>query len=126
MPQPKFLVIKNNLWIHINGKTSVIPLNSTEKGRSPYAQRHVKNGKAGTHNKNSSGKICAPMPGKIIKILKKTGSVLQKGETILVMEAMKMEYSLKADSNGEVANICCAVNEQVTLGQILAEMKEAL
>ena len=59
------------------------------------------------------------MPGKVTKILKTSGDSVRRGDVILVMEAMKMEYTLKAESDSKISSIACAVGEQVTLGQTL-------
>ncbi len=67
--------------------------------------------------------VRAPMPGKIIKVVSTVGSTVIAGETLIVMEAMKMEYTLKAAVTGEVLEILCEVGQQVTLGATLAKLK---
>lgn len=69
------------------------------------------------------GGLIAPMPGKITKILKNSGESVERGDAVLVMEAMKMEYTLKADVTGVVAEVSCAVGDQVALGQALATIQ---
>jgi biotin carboxyl carrier protein len=63
------------------------------------------------------------MPGKIIKILVEPGSKVTTGQVMLVMEAMKMEYTLKAQAEGIVEKIECAPGQQVALGQLLVKME---
>lgn len=67
--------------------------------------------------------ITAPMPGKIIKIITEAGSDLAVNDTVIVMEAMKMEYQLKAVKGGTVRKISVQVGDQVQLGQLLAEIE---
>lgn len=67
--------------------------------------------------------IVAPMPGKIIKVLAVKGVSVQAGDTLIVMEAMKMEYTLKAAAAGTVQEISCEVGQQVTLGTTLVKLK---
>ncbi len=69
--------------------------------------------------------MISPMPGKITKILLSEGSDVQIGQAVLVMEAMKMEYTLKAEVAGTVEGIHCAVGEQVALGKALVKIKPA-
>jgi biotin carboxyl carrier protein len=63
------------------------------------------------------------MPGKVTKILLTPGSAVEVGQAVLVMEAMKMEYTLKAEIAGEVESVNCAVGEQVALGKALVKIK---
>ena len=51
------------------------------------------------------GLLASPMPGKIVKLLVKVGDQVQEGQTLLVMEAMKMQNELKAAVNGTVATV---------------------
>ena len=75
--------------------------------------------KAGAHG----GGLTSPMPGKIFKVLKETGSSVTKGETILILEAMKMEHSIRADRDGRVKKINYKVGELVQGGVTLAELE---
>lgn len=72
----------------------------------------------------SSDKIKAPMPGKITKVFISSGQQVKKGDALIVMEAMKMEYTLKSDINASVEKLNVQVNEQVTLGHLLIQLKE--
>lgn len=62
------------------------------------------------------GQMVAPMPGKILKILVKEGTEVIAGTPILVMEAMKMEHTIKASKNGVIAKIHFKENSQVSAG----------
>ena len=104
--------IKGKLWYHVNGQTHCYdPLQKTNSNT----------------NKSSSAEsfqITAPMPGKIIKILKKEGDMAAPGETLVVMEAMKMEYNLKARKNTVIHKILCQESQTVELGECLIKMKD--
>lgn len=52
-----------------------------------------------------SGEICAPMPGQILKILVKNGQSVEPGESLFIVEAMKMEHTLKAPCSGTVTDL---------------------
>lgn len=51
------------------------------------------------------GLLIAPMPGKIVKLLVKAGDTVQEGQTLLVMEAMKMQNELKSSAAGTVSAV---------------------
>ncbi len=67
--------------------------------------------------------ITAPMPGKIVKVMVQPGSMVTSGDVVIVMEAMKMEYTLKAAANGKIQSIKCQVGEQVALGSSLVSLE---
>ncbi len=71
----------------------------------------------------ASGSLTSPMPGKIFKIVKEVGSDVAKGETILILEAMKMEHSIRADKDGKVKKIMFKTGELVQGGVTLAEVE---
>lgn len=71
----------------------------------------------------SPDKIKAPMPGKITKIFVTEGQLVKRGEALVVMEAMKMEYTLKSDIDTAVEKINVSLNDQVTLGSLLVQLK---
>lgn len=70
-----------------------------------------------------SGSLNSPMPGKIFKIVKNAGEEVKKGETILILEAMKMEHSIRADKDGVVKQIFFGVGELVQGGAVLASVE---
>ena len=70
-----------------------------------------------------AGGLTSPMPGKIFKVIKDSGSEVKKGETILILEAMKMEHSIRSDKDGKVKKINFQVGELVQGGVVLAEVE---
>lgn len=72
---------------------------------------------------NSKGLIIkSPLPGIILTINKKVGDSVKVGETILVMEAMKMENDVKADVDGVILSLKVNVNDAVLEGDALVEI----
>jgi biotin carboxyl carrier protein len=53
----------------------------------------------------SGGVLSSPMPGKIVKLLVEAGDPVQEGQTLLVMEAMKMQNELKTNTTGTVKTV---------------------
>jgi len=73
--------------------------------------------------KSSVGKLFAPMPGIIIDIPVKLGDRVEKGDTILVQEAMKMQMKIRTSSSGTVIRINTATGSQVEKGELLVTIK---
>ncbi|MEY4539210.1 MAG: hypothetical protein RLZZ306_967 [Bacteroidota bacterium] len=65
----------------------------------------------------------APMPGLIVDIKVQVGDVIKKGDTILILEAMKMENVLKAVGEGIVKNIKITPKQNVEKNQVLIEFE---
>lgn len=61
----------------------------------------------------------SPLPGSITKILVTPGQAVKKGETLLMMEAMKMENEIKAEKDGVVAEIKVTVGQNVMNDEVL-------
>ncbi len=62
------------------------------------------------------GGLAAPMPGKIVAVLVETGATVEKGTPLLILEAMKMEHTIKAPAGGTVKELLYRVGEQVEEG----------
>jgi acetyl/propionyl-CoA carboxylase alpha subunit len=63
----------------------------------------------------------APMPGLIVAVRVEPGQAVQKGDALLVLEAMKMENILKAPADGTVGAIKVGLRDNVTKGQVLIQ-----
>ena len=98
----------NKWWIHFQGRIYVT--NMHEPG-----------------SKNSSlseGSLSAPMPGTILDVLVKSGQRVRQGQTLLVMEAMKMEHRIQAPKAGEVIAVHFETGDRVDMGANLVEIGE--
>ena len=69
------------------------------------------------------GSLTAPMPGKILNINVKKGSSVKAGETLLILEAMKMEHTIKATSDGQVIELYVKTGDQVESGSDLMKIE---
>ncbi len=63
-----------------------------------------------------SGRLSAPMPGKVLKVLVSAGQEVRRGTPLLVLEAMKMEHTIAAPKDGRVKEIRFAAGDQVVEG----------
>lgn len=67
-------------------------------------------------DETAGGRLAAPMPGKVVKVLVGAGTEVSAGTPLIVLEAMKMEHTLIAPADGVVAALHYAVGEQVDEG----------
>ena len=70
----------------------------------------------------SSAEITAPMPGKVLRVLVKTGDLVTAGQPLVVLEAMKMETALAAESEAIVKGVPVIVGQMVDHGAVLIEL----
>lgn len=77
---------------------------------------------AGIGDEGGAGAITAPMPGKIIQVSVTTGQTVKKGDSLMVMEAMKMEHTLSAGADGVVSDIFFETGDQVDEGVTLIKI----
>ena len=71
---------------------------------------------------NGGKQVTAPLPGVVTKIQVKVGDTTATGETVILMEAMKMENSITAETGGVVKAILCKEGDQVQSDQTLVEL----
>src|SRR6056297_3147557 len=76
-----------------------------------------------TSASQGSGRIVAPMPGKVIQLLVAEGDEVAEGQTLVLMEAMKMELSIKAEIAGTVKAIGAAVGDLVEADVMLLDIE---
>jgi acetyl/propionyl-CoA carboxylase alpha subunit len=105
-------IIQGKLWTHFDGL-----ILTEDHGKGSRKRRSAE-------GKSSTNLLHAPMPGKITKICVVPGSAIELGQAVIVMEAMKMEYTLKSELTTTVEKIHVSVGEQVQLGQILVKLTE--
>ena len=75
-------------------------------------------------NEVPEGGLIAPMPGKVIDVKVKKGSKVKAGDTLVIIEAMKMEHSIKATETGKIAKVMIQLNDQVDNGATLLVLEK--
>lgn len=63
------------------------------------------------------------MPSKVIRLLVEPGQKVQKGDTLIVLEAMKMQSSVEAPRDCTVESVSCAEDDSVMADQLLIKLK---
>ena len=70
-------------------------------------------------SEQQAGGLVAPMPGKVIDLKVKVGSKVKKGDTLVILEAMKMEHQVKASEDGKVTKVLIKKDDQLENGALL-------
>ena len=96
-------------WVTINGQTVVLT-------KSSGAQRRVS-----SHDQASG--LAAPMPGLVRSVNVAEGESVSKGQTLMVLEAMKMEIRIQAKSDGVVKKLLVKQGQTVERDQVLIEIE---
>ena len=118
---------RNNVVVEVNGKRIEVSLpahlggsvSNTSAGAAPKRKSH---GPAGV---GKSGKaVVADMQSSVVKIAVAEGDVVEEGQTIIVLEAMKMEQPIKAHKAGTIANIKAEIGTTVPAGTLLMEIED--
>lgn len=71
----------------------------------------------------ATGSLAASMPGQVIAVPVSPDQPVSRGQTLVVLEAMKMEQRITAPEDGVVAAVNCAVGDVVERGQVLVEVE---
>lgn len=102
-----------------------LPTVSTEAAAAPAARAATPAAEpaapaaAAKSGPGAGAPVKAPLPGVVTKILVKEGQGVKKGETVLVLEAMKMENNITAEADGTVTGICVSAGDSVMEGTTL-------
>jgi biotin carboxyl carrier protein len=96
-------------WVTVNGQTFVLTKSAGTR-RGGHGHHHA------------AGELTAPMPGQIRAVNVSEGEVVTKGQTLLVVEAMKMEIRVQAPRDGVVKKLFVKQGQTVDREQILIEI----
>jgi len=72
--------------------------------------------------KKDDGNLNSPISGKVVSIKVKDGDKVKKGDVLMIIEAMKMEYLIRAPYNGKVKKVNFKENNQIEIGQNTVEI----
>ncbi|HXF84785.1 MAG TPA: biotin/lipoyl-containing protein [Anaerolineales bacterium] len=93
-------------WVTINGQTSILTKSSDTR-------------KSGGSHVHTAGELTAPMPGQIRAVHVREGDAVSKGQTLLILEAMKMEIRIQSPMDGVVKSLAVKQGQTVEREQTL-------
>jgi biotin carboxyl carrier protein len=99
-------------WVTVNGQTFVLTKSSGAR--------------KGGHAHHAPGELTAPMPGQVRTVNVSEGDAVTKGQTLLVLEAMKMEIRVQAPQYGLVRKLLVKQGQTVEREQMLIEIVDTL
>lgn len=99
---------KERVFVHVDGVAYALPRVATGGARRSGGRAAAEPG------------LEAPMPGQVRALLVAEGDDVAEGDTLVVLEAMKMELRVRAPHAGKVTKLACAVGDVVERGQVLA------
>ena len=124
--------VKRDVDVEVNGKrfavsvfvpeSQLAPVAGAGPAKAKKAKRGASGGGAGAAG---SGKIAVPMQGTIVKVTVEVGQTVAKGDSVVVLEAMKMENNVAADVDGVVTEIKVEAGQSVTAGEVAVVIEPA-
>jgi acetyl-CoA/propionyl-CoA carboxylase biotin carboxyl carrier protein len=109
--------------VEVNGKRFTVKLRLPEGSAAAAAPakqaRAPRPRAAASAASGSDGKVSAPMQGTIVKVLVNVGDTVEPGESLLVLEAMKMENHINAERAGTISEVRVQAGDTVGAGDIL-------
>lgn len=118
----------HSILVEVNGNDYLVEL---ELDKPKEAMKLVQTQKSMPETKMSnpnyqtntqSGNVLAPIPGTVLSLKVKEGDVIKEGDTLIVLEAMKMESDIAAPISGEIKKIHVKEGKSVMEGELLVEI----
>ena len=66
----------------------------------------------------------SPLPGRVVKVLVKPGDEVKKGQPMVIIDSMKIEFEFKAPRPGTVEQVLAVEGKQIEMGQCLVVFKQ--
>ncbi|MBP6016901.1 MAG: biotin/lipoyl-binding protein [Candidatus Promineofilum sp.] len=126
LPQPK-APISEMEWLIIDDRPYELVFDSNLQYINAYDGPHKvevqDDNQAVARPRSGDGRVKAPIPGLIIRVLVEPGAAVRAGQALLILEAMKMENEIRAPFDGVVSSISTAVGQSVVRNQVLIEVQ---
>ena len=117
-----------NYRITVNGKTYEVTVEETGANAAPVAPvasapAPAASAPAPAAAPAGTEKVTSPMPGTVLAVKVSVGQSVKKGETVVLLEAMKMENEIPAPRDGVIASISVNKGSSVQAGDLLLSLK---
>ena len=86
--------------------------------------KKLRGSKVSDKHQHGAAEVLTQMPGKIVKVSVEVGTVVQKGDAVAVVEAMKMQNELKAPRGGTIVKVNVAAGDTINSGDVLAIIED--
>jgi biotin carboxyl carrier protein len=106
--------------VTVNGKSYVVEVEA-DVMQATTVRRPLATPSAAS--KGASGVMKSPLPGKVLKVVVAEGQVVKRGDTLMVIESMKMENNIAAQADGVVRKIMVAADQNILQGDALLEFE---
>ena len=127
-PRPTIPAERQRVTVEVGGKRIevVLPagLGSLAAAGGGGAKKPKRGGGKKAGSAASGDSVTSPMQGTIVKVVVEEGQEVSEGDTIVVLEAMKMEQPLKAHKAGTVNGLQAEIGATVTSGAVVCEIKD--
>ncbi len=100
----------DRIFVYLNGETFDVWISDP---MDPYVRGHAEAGDFDAR---------APMPGSVVSVAVSLGDVVRQGDTLVIIESMKLEVSIKAGCDGTVAEIACQAGRTFEKGDALVKL----
>jgi biotin carboxyl carrier protein len=107
--------------VNVNGKSYVVEVEADVMQAT--AVRRPIAAPAASSSKATSGVMKSPLPGKVLKVVVAEGQVVKRGDTLMVIESMKMENNIAAQNDGVVRAIMVSAEQSILQGDPLLEFE---
>lgn len=102
-----------NRWLFVDGQVGRVEAGPPSPARPGGSRRE----------RHRSEDLAAPMPATVVRVLVEPGATVARGDTLIVLEAMKMELPIRAPRDGVVKSVHCAVGDLVQPGATLLDLE---
>jgi len=128
-PEPK---VRRDVDVEVNGRRFGVTVWVPESQLGAVVAGSASGGKVATRPRRSSsasaaavgsGSVTVPMQGTIVKVLVNVGDTVEEGQTVCVLEAMKMENNIAADKSGTVTEVKVEAGQSVGSGDVVVTIE---
>jgi biotin carboxyl carrier protein len=129
-PEPNVYLIKRDGQIFeafvvpsVPGKPRTVTVNGRDVEVKLYDPKRLRGKGVDTEHGDGLAEIRTAMPGKVVRLLVEVGAAVEKGDGVLVVEAMKMQNELKSPKAGTVKTVKVSEGDTVAAGDVLATIE---